>query len=47
MSRYIRILKRLMLPDLWHMVALDFPFQVKSLGVKHAGVGVKKMGKNT
>lgn len=38
------ILKILRLPHCWHMVALDFPFQVKRLGVKHAQVSVKKTG---
>ena len=45
LARYSSILKRLSLPHFWHMVALDFLFQVKRLGVKHAGGSVKEMGK--
>lgn len=44
MARYSHILKRLRLLHSWHRMALDFPFQVKSPGVKYARGGVKKMG---
>lgn len=45
MARYGSILNRFRCPHFWHTVALDFTFQVKRLGVKHAGGSVKKMGK--
>lgn len=47
LARYSGILKRLYLPHFWHMVALDFLFQVEAGSKTYWGQYEKKMGKKS